>query len=550
MGKLSIQELSIYSSLSQRVQEYINGEINYSDLKHTTALFGIYKQRGNKFMARIRVTGGEISLKQLFALSQIAEKYSVSFLHLTSRQGIQLHGIDVKNIIPIVTECAEYDMPFRGGGGNTFRNVAVCYHSGLIEDSIFDVLPYAKQLTSYVLSYNKAFDDLPRKIKFGFSCCEKDTGLAKLQDLGFIAKIQNRIEGFVVYGGGGMGNQSAVGIELIDFISADEVAKCAIAMIDLFYDHGDRSNRSKARIRFILKKYGDKKFKKLFLSYLKKVDLIENVSTTQVYSPKPETTLYNCSEIHSSIELSSTELSRYNEWKLHAIFNTQLDNIVLVKLFVSHGNLSIADLKKMIKIMSEVKVHFIRLSRGQNIYIPIKNSDVKYVFKQLNNYRQTTDFTGASLRGLLTSCIGAKTCAIGIVDTPKFSDSIAKELDVFFMNYPEFKTDFLKNIINSIKISGCQNSCSNHPAVTLGFQGIRRKNKEGTPTDYCKVFIGGQPDKLNESIDGLLLDSKQIGKYVYDLVKKYYEMKIANREICFNDMVKEISRTPLISNTT
>jgi sulfite reductase beta subunit-like hemoprotein len=525
-----------YYSLFLHIQEYISGTIEYSELKHTAASFGIYKQRDNKFMARIRITGGEISKDKLSAILQISEKYSIGFLHLTSRQDIQMHDVDIKNIIPIVTECTEKGMPFRGGGGDTFRNVAVCHHSGFSKESVFDVLPYAKQLTSRISNYDKAFDDLPRKIKIGFSCCDKDIALAKLQDLGFIAKAQNGIEGFVVYGGGGMGNQSSVGVKLIDFLPAGNAIQCAIAMTDLFYDHGDRTSRSKARIRFILKKMGETKFRNLFLKYY------NNLKDCKRGIPPLDKTINFMSNHKSDSECkravsSKISLLPFNEWESRAVSNTEFDNTALVKLFVPYGNLQIADLKKIIEIMSETKSCFVRLSRGENIYIPVGNSDLQYVFRQLNDYKQTADFTANSLKGLITSCIGAKTCAIGIVDSHKFSDSITKELNLFFCQNPDNKTNFFKNIINTIKISGCPNSCSNHPAFSLGFQGIRRKNKEGLPTDYCKLFIGGKPDKLNECVDGLLLDSEQIGKYVLDLVQKYYKTKKENRELSFNSFL-------------
>ena len=526
-----------YSSLFQHIQKYICGTIDYPELKHTTAPFGIYKQRNDKFMARIRVTGGEFSQKKLSSLIQIAEKYSIDFLHLTSRQDIQLQGTDIKNIIPIVKECTENDMPFRGGGGDTFRNVAVCYNSGFSESCIFDVLPYAKQLASLMFKYDKAFDNLPRKIKIGFSCSEKDTTLAKLQDLGFIAKVQDGIKGFTVYGGGGMGNQSSVGIELMNFIPAEKIFEYAIAMTDLFYDHGDRTSRSKARIRFILKRLGEEEFKKIFSSYLNKIDLAEFNNVFNVSCSISESTLFDNSDIRPTIELTPTELSVYDKWKERAVFNTKVDNIVLIKLFVPYGNLQTSDMKKITEIMSETKSRFIRLSREENIYIPIKSTDIKYVFKQLNDYRQINDLTGNSLKGLITSCIGAKTCVIGIIDSRKFSDSIAEELDIFFSQNPNNKTDFFNNIINSIKISGCPNSCSNHPSATLGFQGIRRKNKDGIPTDYCKVFIGGQPDKLNECIDDLLLDSNEIGKYTVNIIKKYYKRKKEEIRLSFKEVL-------------
>ena len=184
---------------------------------------------------------------------------------MSSRQDVQLHGVPPENVYAAVRSCTENGLPFKGGG-NTFRNILVSPDSGIAPDSIFDVIPHAKSLTDIIFRWDNAFE-LPRKLKIGFAASEKDEFMAAIQDLGFVAAIKAGKPGFKVYGGGGMGRESAVGIELLDFIPCAQVPQCALAMTEFFYEHGDRTNRNTARIRFLVKRLGKEKFVELFRDY-------------------------------------------------------------------------------------------------------------------------------------------------------------------------------------------------------------------------------------------------------------------------------------------
>ena len=561
-----------YEKLKDSLDAYIQGRITYAELKHTTAPFGIYRQRDNKFMVRIRVPGGEVSLSHLKNIVNITEKYSAEFIHLTTRQDIQLHGIKPQNITPIISDCHANGMIFKGGGGDTFRNIAACPDSGLSVKSIFDVIPHAKYLTEYLYSYEKAFS-LPRKLKIAFSCNSDDKALAKFQDLGFIACLKNGEKGFKVYVAGGMGRNSAKGIKVFDFIPEKQFVNCAVALTNLFYDHGNRENRSKARLRYLAKELGKDKFINLFLKYLDETkdiqlsipDLKSNFelrslkdrprpSITRAYSKRyhrikihlregrasslprcrpsrmttnaPAYCMRNntiCGSTRLALQQwisakclfrnTQTNLSAFSEWEQYAVQNTIFENIVLTKLFVPYGKLSPADAKKIIDIASRFGTPFLRLTRDQNLSIPLKRSSVPALFKMLCEFTDEIDFAARSMKGLITSCIGAKVCEIGLIDTQPFTDAITLELDNYFRQNKKEKSQLLPKIISSLKVSGCPNSCSNHPAAKLGLQGIRKKDKNGNIVEYCKILQKTNAIKDNEICT---LNSNDIGTFIKD----------------------------------
>jgi len=525
-----------YLFLKDSINKYIIEEIDYLKLKKSTAQFGIYKQRDKKFMVRIRITGGDLKTELISKLIKIADNHAVNFIHLSSRQACQLHGINIKELFPIFTQCLEEKITFRGGGGDTFRNAAACSHSGFSEDSVFDVLPYAKQTTYSLFQYEKAFT-LPRKFKIAFSCCKNDCSLAKLTDLGFLAKIENNVKGFEVYAGGGMGHGSSTGIKLKDFIKSEEVLSYTSAMVDLFDQHGDRNNRNKARIRFILSKYGEEKFKSLFFEFLKNTP---NLAKTTLSKPLSIESLFTKATVEKTSNNKIIDEKSFHNWQSIAINETKFDNILLVKLFVPFGDLTVEDLKFIHNLFLQYGITFSRMTRTENLLFPIKKSDLNSVYNTIISHKPIKDFTGSSFNGLITACVGAKTCKIGIINSHKFANSITKELDEIFKNNEDLKIDCFNTLIESIKVSGCPNSCSNHLAGPLGFQGIRKKNKNGVPTDYCKIFLGGNHNYINTKAENSLVDCNEIGIYVKNLIEKFLIKKEDDSEYKLCDLFKSL----------
>lgn len=459
----------IYLDVKKHVEEYLTGSISAADLKHATAPLGIYQQRNDLFMMRIRITGGHVTVSQLEKIADIMNMYKVGFSHITSRQDLQLQDVPTRAIYPILRQCLAEEMPFLGGGGNTFRNILVSSDSGITPNEIFDVLPYAQALKDFLFSYDKAFE-LPRKLKIGFSSGPDDSIKAPLQDLGLIAKIQNGARGFEVYAGGGMGRESMVGVKLFDFLPEDQLLKCAKAIVDLFYDHGDRTDRNRARLRFVLKKLGPEKFIDLFNGYFKKTDAALNINLPIIDLTEQikRLCLFNNQTANNTL---------FKEWLKYAVSETGFGNeFVSVRLFVPYGNLSSDILLRIILLAQKCGISFARLTQSQDIILPLVHaSALPIIFDDLIKNFPDSDLTVESFKGHLTSCIGATVCKIGIADSPALSDQITDALDEHFQKNPEKKADSILPILNSIKISGCINACSGHASSKIGLQGMKKK---------------------------------------------------------------------------
>ena len=134
--------------------DYVAGTIDAKALKGQSAGFGIYQQRDDKTMMRVRRVGGHITTDDFRNAANILRTHGGDYAHLTTRQDIQLHGVPAAQVTTALAACESVGFRFRGGGGDTFRNTLVSAYSGLHEDSVFDVVPYAKALSDAFYAFD------------------------------------------------------------------------------------------------------------------------------------------------------------------------------------------------------------------------------------------------------------------------------------------------------------------------------------------------------------------------------------------------------------
>jgi len=230
------EDIKYFGSL---VDEFLDGTLEPVKFKATRVPMGIYEQRKDgTYMVRIRCAGGFITPLQLKKIAEIAYKHKSNLLHITTRQEIQIQNLELRETLAILQNLKEVGLSSKGGGGNTVRNIMVSIDSGIAHDEVFDVTPYAFNLTSKLIAESDSFT-LPRKLKIAFSNSEKDTAYAAFNDLGFVAKIKDGKRGFKVYLGGSLASKPMVGYELFDFAPEEELFYIADAAKKLFSRYGN-----------------------------------------------------------------------------------------------------------------------------------------------------------------------------------------------------------------------------------------------------------------------------------------------------------------------
>ncbi|MBC2854895.1 nitrite/sulfite reductase [Cetobacterium sp. 2A] len=503
-----------YKDLQSNIEQYANNCITSADLKKKGSKFGIYEQKGKTMMLRLKAVGGELSLKKLKNLAEIMRTYKIPYMHLSTRQNYQLHEVPFENVKSVIEACNEKEMYFRGGGGNTFRSILVSTFTGVSEKNTFDVMPYARMIENEVFFYDKAFD-FGRKLKVGLANNSEEEFVVAIQDLGFLAKEINGKKGFKVYCGGGMGRNSRLGHTLIEFLPEEDILKTVKTIIDIFYEFGDRTNRMKARLRFLVEEMGIDKFRELFLEYFNKSN-VKNGPIPYINYEKKVKELLAFKETPSNLS--------FNEWKKVCTRPTKFKNIVSLALYVKNGDLSVEKLEKLIKILDELGISLVRATINQNLVIPlIHESALEHIYNYLDEKIPEIVTETLSIRGKLRCCVGSTICMIGIQDSMKIGDAIGVELDNLANERPEYRDIIFKEAKN-IRVSGCPSSCAGIPIAPLGFIGLKKRIND-VITDCMQVYIGGiltnNTQALSYEVPNLILPINEIPNYVKNIFEEY-----------------------------
>ncbi len=468
-------------------QDYAAGKIDEKALKAQSAGFGIYQQRDGRTMMRLRRPGGVVTTDDLRLIGVLLDMFKAPFCHLTSRLDVQLHGVAAAEVPAALEACEASGFHFRGGGGDTFRNVQVSASSGLHEDSVFDVIPYARTVSDAFRSFDLAYG-LPRKIKIGFFDRAADRPLAAVQDLGFIAKLMCGRRVFEVWCGGGIGFKPRVGMKLFDFILARDCCRLAFALTRMFNEIGCRTNRSHARIRFLRDDYGDDHFHAMLNAYyLDEPDapFIDEETLVPEEWPVPR----------FAPDQPPAD-GGFGAWK--ALATTPLaGGLCAVRLFVPHGNLTYPQIVKLCDALELEGVTKMQLLVHGDLCIQnVPEDRLASLYNVLVGTLGDVDYTAKSFVGHLFTCIGGAVCKTGVNDSPAFGDAVGRAFDkaLLPLDTPE-KVAMAKVVLNDVRISGCPNCCTNNPLARFGF--VCRKTADGLA---LTPILGAEadPPKLGE----------------------------------------------------
>ncbi len=473
------------------VNQYKDNIIQKAELKSFRVPSGIYEQRKDEsYMIRIRLPGGAVTPEQLIGLAGIVEKYTKHDLHFTTRQDVQIHALQLDDTYKLLKDLEKIGLSSRGGGGNTVRNILGSYDSGIDSEEVFDVSPYIQALTSRLIEEPDSWT-LPRKYKIAFSGSSRDRGLATINDLGFIAKLNEKGDkGFSVYIAGGMGSKPKVGFCLFEFIEHTEVYNIAKAVKNMFDKHGNRKNKHKARLRFLLDKLGKEDFVNLFNEEYKNVK--ENN--------------YPVLDIKALYKKPIPEIKKYS---------------FIIPLFL--GDISISNLKVLGKVLKNYGEDIIRITPEQNIFIRnIDKKEKESIIAELKKegiYKETPEIFSKAV-----ACAGANTCRLGIC----LSRNLLTAISNSFINV---NIDYSKLSDISIKISGCPNTCGQHMAANIGFFGAA-KRYNGRLIPYYNFVINGVVTegltRLAEKVG--LIPAKNIPAFILDLLKFISNNRIDNEK--------------------
>ena len=435
-------------------------------------------------MQRIKVPYGGVNPEQLETLADLAEEYSDGIVHITTRQDVQLHFVHINNTPTLMRRLAAVGITTREACGNSVRNVTGCPFAGVCKDEPFDVTPYADALTQFLLGHPDV-QNFGRKFKPSFSgCAQHSCGLAAMHDLAFIAETRTSNgqteHGFRVLVGGGLGAVPYQAKVLDEFMTPDEILPTAQAISRVFARHGEKKTRSRARLKFLIAKWGIDKFKEAVLEERRK--LKDDPRWTELLpaaDAESETPLHPPGELP---ELNGNE--RLHRWIKTNLREQRQAGYVTATVTLPLGDITSDQLRALADVVRRFTKGTVRTTVEQNFVIRwVSKSDVPALFEALDQIGLAD--AGASNIVDIVACPGTDTCKLGISS----SRGLAAEL----RNRLAEKSYQMDQAIQDmhIKISGCFNSCGQHHVADIGFYGVAR-NVSGYKVPYFQVVVGGQ----------------------------------------------------------
>jgi sulfite reductase (ferredoxin) len=481
---------------------------------------GTYGQRqADRQMMRIKVPHGTLTPDQLHAIADCAETYTPRKLgHVTTRQAIQLHFVMLEDAPKVMRRLAQVGITTREACGNTVRNITADPLSGIADDCVFDVTPYAEAAMRYFLR-NPVNQKLPRKFKISYSASPADRGLIPIHDIGLMAVERDGQKGFRVSVGGGLGAAPRVADVLVDFIPVSEQLRTIEAVIRVWDRLGERRNKNKARIKFLIARLGIDEFRRLY-----EAELATLPPATDPRYREPDFTLLEEPPAGGSYASRNGGPVKPREgfevWRRTNALRQAQPGYFTVYVLLPIGDVTADQMHALAEIARTYAGGHIRTAATQNFVLRwVHEDDLPAVHAALVDIGLAEDHA-MTITDVIT-CPGADTCSIGVTSSKGLGTEIRQRLLAANGKYHD---DPLVNEMR-IKISGCPNSCGQHHVADIGFYGMAVRSGDRQVPAF-QMMLGG-----NAQGEGRLakLTMKIPARYIPDALERVLDTYIEER---------------------
>ncbi|NEO87873.1 MAG: nitrite/sulfite reductase [Spirulina sp. SIO3F2] len=441
-------------------------------------------------MQRIKIPYGGMTAEQMNVLADIAEEYSDSILHITTRQDIQLHFLSMVDIPDMHRRLAAVGITVREACGNSVRNVTACPLAGVCRDETFDVTGYANETAQYFLGHRDV-QDFGRKFKVAFSGCKQHPcGLTYMHDLGLIATEREvdgqKQYGFEMYVGGGLGAVPHLAKLFDEFVSPEELLPLSQAIARVFARLGEKQNRNKARIKFLVAKLGIEEFRRLVIEERAAIEADPEWTSWLGKIPEYEEGGLPEPLTQGAAPDLGDEAATFDYWKATNVYAQRQAGFNAITIALPLGDITASQTRLLADVVRRFTHDTIRTTVEQNVMIRwVHDADLPALFLALKAINLHAP--GAQTIIDIAACPGTDTCKLGISSSRGLAGELRRRLAHKAMQYDEA----VRNI--RIKVSGCFNSCSQHTVAEIGFYGSNRL-LSGRRVPHFHLILGGKWD--------------------------------------------------------
>jgi sulfite reductase beta subunit-like hemoprotein len=479
------QDIEAFRASSEK---WTAGEITDDQFRAQRLRRGVYTQRQTGVhMIRTKVPGGSVTADQMDQLALASELYASGKAHLTTRQNVQYHFVLLKDVPELLHLLGDVRLTTREACYNTVRNVTACPLSGLLHDEAFDVHPYARQ-AAFAFLHQELTDSMPRKFKIAFSGCKEDCMVGGIHDLGFRAVIRDGQRGFRVVAGGGLGPLPSEAQLLDEFLPVERLVNRCEAVLRIFNQYGNRGNKNKARLKFVIRERGFAWFKeqveKEYADILANGGILSPDTVPEGFggfqsSPPPLGT----GELLPVLTTNGHANPEYEAWLETNVRKQKQDGYFIATIKVPQGNFTASQMRALADIARKGGDSVLRFGIDQNVMLAwIPQQSLKRVYQALSLIGLAE--AGANEIEDVLTCPGAYSCNLALTKPMNLGAALAESVK----KHSDPQVRKLK-----INISGCPNACGQHWIGDLGFYGNARKIN-GKEVPYYLMLLGGGSD--------------------------------------------------------
>jgi sulfite reductase (ferredoxin) len=507
-----------------QLARYLSGDLDGEVFRVFRLNNGIYGQRqgGTNQMVRVKFPGGVVTARQLDTMAHIADTYSRGWGHLTTRQNVQFHYVQLEQVPDVLRDLAVVGLTTREACGDTVRNVQGCQLAGACPYEILDITPWVDATFRHFL-HNPIAQRMPRKFKINFSGCSTDCGQAMFNDVGVIAATRThddgRVEtGFRVYIAGGLGANPYPALALEPFTAREDLLPTIEAVLRVFDQTGNRDNKLRARMKWVVDNLGFEEVQRRVMkirTYLVASSSWPGGIPTEVEkhgdAPAGGAAGVVPTPMGQGTPVMLRRTGAYDRWEDANVVRGTANGTVSAYAHAHLGDITSDQFRALAAIVRELGAE-VRITNRQNlVFRGLSERQLPVLFERLEAIGMAAP--GAELVRDVVACPGADTCNLAVTQSRGLADAIGSALEAEGLG----EVGGLR-----INISGCTNSCGQHHVADIGFNGAERRAHGKSAPGY-QMLLGGYvgEEQIHFGDKALRLPAKAAAEATVRVVRRF-----------------------------
>ena len=489
---MAIDLLADIAKFEEMLADYQAGRIEEDVFRVFRLNNGIYGQRqgGTNQMVRVKVPYGAITADQLDLLADVIDDHSRGWGHITTRQNIQFHFVELAEIPEVMRRMAEVGLTTREACGDTVRNVQGCHLAGACPMEILDVTPWSEAVYRHFVR-NPLSQRLPRKFKINFSGCDTDCGQAMFNDVGVVAATRTFSDGsvergFRVYIAGGLGTTPFPALALEEFTPREDLLATIEAVLRVFEQTGNRDNKLRARLKWVVDQLGIDEVRRRVVAIRKLLPAsatwpggVPELVADWGDEPAGLADGVTPTAMGQGTPVTLGAKSDYDRWVEANVVRGAANGTVSAYAWCELGDVTSAQFRSVAAMVREFDTD-VRVTNRQNLVMrDLTEDQLPALYERL--VAANMAMAGAELSRDVVACPGADTCNLAVTQSRGLANAIGAALE-------EAGLAEVGGV--RMNISGCTNSCGQHHTADIGFFGAERR-AHGQPAPGYQMLLGG-----------------------------------------------------------